>query len=64
VFKGEKVNVEPALRILKDKMQLSGNFEDLWRELVSRKYSPKTKEYKPDIWLFPGSKLGADKMKR
>ncbi|MDI6734739.1 MAG: hypothetical protein QME42_00865 [bacterium] len=42
VFQGEKINIDPALQPLKDKIQVNGNFEDLRRELVSRKYSPKT----------------------
>jgi site-specific recombinase XerD len=42
VFKGKKINIDPTLQSLKDKTKISGNFEELKRELVSRKYSPKT----------------------
>jgi site-specific recombinase XerD len=42
VFEGEKINIAPVLQSLKVKPNPIKNFVELRRELVSRKYSPKT----------------------
>jgi len=60
VFQGGKINVDPALQISKDKIQVSGKYEDLRREPGSRKYSSKTIKssihYNEDFLKIAGKK--------
>ncbi|GFO96785.1 uncharacterized protein ig2599ANME_0975, partial [groundwater metagenome] len=42
LFEGERLNIDPSLKTTVDKANPMRDFEDLRRELVSRKYSPKT----------------------
>ena len=41
LFEGTSLNIDPSLQTIVDGVD-SKNFEDLRRELISRKYSPKT----------------------
>lgn len=41
-FTGEKINIDSSLQGLMKEIEINRSFEDLRRELISRKYSPKT----------------------
>jgi len=61
VFAGKEINIDPSLQLLKVKTKLNGDFEDLRRELVLRKYSPKTVKayihYNEDLLKISGKNL-------
>lgn len=42
LFEDERLEIDPFLQILREKAKPMRDFEDLRRDLVSRKYSPKT----------------------
>lgn len=42
LFEGERLNIDPSLKTTVDRANLMRDFDDLQRELISRKNSPKT----------------------
>lgn len=64
IFEGEEIHLDPGLQVISRSeatKQSQNNFEDLRRELVSRKYSPKTVKaytyYNRDFLNFTGKKI-------
>ncbi|GFO96106.1 phage integrase family protein, partial [groundwater metagenome] len=42
LFEGERLNIDPSLQTIADRANPMRDFDDIQRELISRKYSPKT----------------------